>query len=158
METGETSTVELTKLGENTRKSEFKVKSESAMPRSAYSSERKTILELDVGNRNTASLVTRKLMEYSETTPKLVGFDINPQALADRYFYAWKILKDRGFPVVPTIRKVDDNHIATTNLASNGSSVYDTKLDLEGTHKPQPTDAIFTEIPVQDIGKKATNY
>lgn len=143
------STVELTKI-KTGRKSEFKVVGEDVIPWSKKAAESKSFLRLNISGRREISLLKRNVEMY----PYLIGFQEVNDPPANVYIKAWEVLKERGIPVVPTVRKVGYSEVAVTNLKANGLSVYDVKLDQEFGREKLPTDAFFVNIPGEDLEKR----
>ncbi len=144
--------IELEKSG---RTSVFSIKREVPTPRiRELAWEIKSFVFLDLGEKHKASLVTRKVEDFC--LPILEGFTFDKKlSYADTYLTAWKILKDRGFPVVETVRKVDEERVATTNLAADlTTSIYDQKIDKDQYRDTKPMDKDFVKIPVQELVKK----
>jgi len=147
-------TVDLLKPGQLESKS-WAVRQEIEIPKSDNAIEDKRRITLE-GRDHNISLVTRRLT----SNPILRGFGIplGPiESRSDIYILAWQTLKDRGMPVVDTVRKIDNSQVATTDLVANGYSVYDAKLDSQFNRESIPADKSFAEIPLEEIEKRANH-
>ena len=130
------------------------VKFDYPIPRTREAGEEKHFVYFDSKSQIEASVLTRKVEDFC--LPSLIGFASEILSPADTYLKAWKILKDRGFYVVPSVRKVDMNVVATTNLsADNMTSVYDQKIDIAEVRETFPMDGVFSKIPVREINNEA---
>lgn len=106
--------------------------------------EEKHRVSIQVGNRE-LWLVGKKIR--SDTAPKIHGFDNFSNTPAERFYQAWKLLKERGLPVIETVRIANDSEIYMSDLTVGGKVVYSGKHDLldlllDGRSQ-QPTDEFF---------------
>ena len=133
----------------------FLVKRELFLPRTPQAYEIKSFVYLDLGGRHKASLLTRKVELFC--LPTLLGFEFEKELdFADKHILAWEILRDRGFSVVPSVRKVDRETVATTNLVADEiTSIYDQKIDAIVERDTQAMDGEFVKIPTGKIAEKA---
>jgi len=148
--------IDLERPGVYRRISSFSVKSEIPTPRiKELAWERKSFAYLDLGDRRNASLLTRQVEDFC--LPALIGFNFDEKlSYADTYVLAWKTLKERGFPVVKTVRKVSSEKVATSNLVADLlTSVYDQKIDMVDVRDTMPLDKEFVKIPIAEVGEKA---
>lgn len=149
--------IRLGKFGQLERKLVFPVKFECPIPRTRQAWEEKSFIYLDLENGHKASLLTRKVEDFC--LPTLIGFNFDkPLSYSDTYAVAWKTLKDRGFMVVPSVREVCQNIVATTNLCADEiTSVYDQKIDMVEVRDTFPMDKEFVKIPRKMLQKEAEN-
>ncbi|TRZ47066.1 hypothetical protein D4S03_11650 [bacterium] len=147
--------INLDKYGCPERGPVYPVKFEYPIPRTREAWEQKSFVYLELGNNRKVSFLTRKVEDFC--LPTLTGFDFREKlSYSDTYTVAWKTLKERGFRVVPTVRKVDRNTVATTNLSADEvTSVYDQKIDAMEVRDTFPMDKEFVKIPVEKIQKEA---
>ncbi len=142
------STIELSKgvLPDNPKK--FIVKKVDPIPDTIDAIEEKSVVTLDMGRGREFSFLKRKV----EATPIFIGFneDEIPKTPADKYIFAWEILKERGLPTLSMCRKIDEDQVAVTNLKNYGD-VYDIKIDSSLNREPKSTDGYFSSIPPEDV-------
>ena len=147
--------INLEKMGQPERRLVFPVKFEYHIPKTRQAAEEKSFVYLDLGINHKVSVFTRKVEDFC--LPTLTGFDFDRSlSYSDTYDLAWKALRERGFTVVPTVRKVDDNTVATTNLfADEMTSVYDQKIDASEVRDTFPMDKEFVKIPRKMLQEEA---
>jgi hypothetical protein len=130
-----------------------RVKYEYKFPRTREAWEEKCIEFFDSKSDIQASVVTRKVEDFC--LPTLIGFGNTLLSPAETYCLAWKTLKDRGLSVVPSVRIVSRNEVATTNLSADEiTSIYDQKIDALGGRDVFPMDTGFVKIPMDKIKKE----
>jgi hypothetical protein len=145
--------ITLEKYGHSENKNIFPVKEIYSIPRTSEAWEEKNIIYFD--SHLNASVLTRKVENFC--LPTLIGFKIEPTITpTNTYMIAWNTLNERGFNVVPSVRKVDENIVATTNLAAdNITSIYDQKIDIAEIRDTFPMDRAFVKIPFEKIKNEA---
>lgn len=147
--------ISLEKYGYPERCLDCRVKNEYHIPRTREAWEEKSIVYFESKNSFEGSAMIRKVEDFC--LPTLIGYNFdNNLAKSDIHIMAWNALKERGFKVVPTARKVDENTVATTNLSANEiTSVYDQKIDALEVRDTFPMDKEFVKIPFEKIQKEA---
>jgi|WetSurMetagenome_2_1015567.scaffolds.fasta_scaffold38335_5 hypothetical protein len=147
--------ISLEKYGRPERGPIFEIKNEYVIPKTREAAEEKSIIFMETNCGHKASLFTRKVELFC--LPTLIGFDYPANlSYADIYSVAWSTLRDRGFNVVPTVREIDQNKVATTDLCADEiTSVYDQKIDVAELRDPFPMDKEFIKIPNDKIRKEA---
>lgn len=109
--------------------------------------EEKHRVSIQVGNRE-LWLVSKKIDVYM--TPTIHGFDNFLNTPTERFYQAWELLKERGLPVIETVRIANDSEIYMSDLAAGGKVVYSGKHDLLdlslGKRQLKPTDEFFREF------------
>ncbi len=109
--------------------------------------EEKYRVSIQLGNRE-LFLVRKKIR--SDMAPKIHGFDNLSNTPAERFCQAWELLKERGLPVIETIRIANDSEIYMSDLTVGGKVVYSGKHDLLDFYLDgrlqQPTDKFFREF------------
>lgn len=132
---------------------EWGIKSKQRIRRFLWANEKKQQIDLDAKGHK-AGLYVREL----EVVPTLKGFGVLPgpiKKLSEVYILAWQTLKERGFPVVETVRRIDDSRVAITDLTANGWGVYDIKIDGVSDRAALSTDAAFSKIPLEKVTDEA---
>lgn len=131
------------------------IKSVIAIPRTREAWEEKYFVYFDLGNGLESSVLTRKVEAFCQ--PTLIDFDLSTTATpSDIYLFAWDVLRQRGFAVVPSASKVDAVTVATTNLTEDTfTSIYDQKIDAAQVRDTFPMDREFVKIPAEAIKKEA---
>ncbi len=146
------SNIELSKDGLLDNSKTFTIKKVDNIPDTIDAVEEKSIVTLDMGREREFSFLKRKV----EVTPTFIGFneDEIPKTPTDKYIFAWKILKERGLPTLSMCRKIDEDHVAVTNLKNYGE-IYDIKIDSSLNREPKSTDEYFSSIPSEDVLREA---
>lgn len=147
--------INLEKYGYPERCLDCPVKNEYHIPRTREAWEEKSVVYFKSKNSFEGSIITRKVEDFC--LPTLIGFNFdNNLTKSDIHIMAWNVLKERGFKVVPTVRKIDENTVATTNLSADEiTSVYDQKIDALEVRDTFPMDKEFIKIPFEKIQKEA---
>ena len=149
--------ISIAKLGHLEKTRTYPTKYVYPIPRTRDGWEEKKYVYLDFGTNHKVSLLTRKVENFC--LPALNGFDfaVKP-SFSETYSIAWKTLKDRGFVVVPTVRIVDTDTVATTNLSVDEvTSIYDQKIDAAEVRDTFPMDKFFMDIPLRKLQQAADN-
>jgi hypothetical protein len=151
------STISLEKYGCPENRNVLPVKHDYPTPRTREAWEEKHFVYFESRCQFDVSVLTRKVEDFC--LPTLKGFNMESvSSPSDTYLCAWNILKMRGFEVVPSVRKVDKDVVATTNLsADNITSVYDQKIDALEVRDTFPMDGEFINIPIEEIQKEANS-
>ena len=149
------STICLEKFGNPEKKQCLPIKSVYPIPRTREAWEEKNFVYFDLGNNLELSVLTRKVEYFC--LPTLLGFGMDtPTSSSDIYLFAWDILRQRGFSVVPSASRVDAITVATINLTEDTfTSVYDQKIDAAQVRDTFPMDREFVKIPIEAIKKEA---
>ncbi|MFA6446272.1 MAG: hypothetical protein WCW14_03435 [Candidatus Paceibacterota bacterium] len=144
----------LEKYGHPENKHNLPIKYVYPIPRTREAWEEKSIVYFSSKSNLTASVLTRKVELFC--LPTLNEFPLENKSYSDMYYIAWKTLKERGLPVVSSVRKVDHEIVATTNLcADEVTSVYDQKIDIAEIRDTFPMDGLFVKIPIEELKNKA---
>ncbi len=147
--------ISLEKYGRAERGSMYHVTKEFPLPRTRQAWEVKSHIHVDLDSNRRISLFTRKVEDFC--LPTLIGFGTTEKfSYSEIYCMAWSTLKERGFNVVPTVRMLDANTVATTNLTLDElTSIYDQKIDADEVRNTFPLDSAFVKIPIEKIQKEA---
>lgn len=122
-----------------------------------HSQELKSIMSVE-SESDIASLYIRKITNQSKPFISNDSLRASLKGFANAYVYVWNELHGYGLPVLDDVWKLDDDHIAQTDLSALGYSVYDIKIDSDPQRKPQKADGIFSRIPMKKILTQAERY
>ena len=90
----------------------------------------------------------------------MVRKEVSVAGGADKYYWAWKKLKDAGVPTVPTVRKINDNEVIMTDMTADGSAFFG-KADVsesfvrKNASKLRNLDKMFLDIDLDEVKAKA---